>query len=142
MSEGEKRKKEDEEVQEEDDILVEMDKSRISQVLTNIIGNALKFTQNGFVRVEGRALPKKNRYEIRVSDSGGGIPESLLPSLFKLFATKSVGSEVVHGTGLGLFISRAIITAHKGAIYVCNDGVVGGTIVMIQIPISRTTAIV
>lgn len=117
------------------DVMVEMDKPRMTQVLINIIGNALKFTPNGFVKVEAKAFPEKNRYMIKVSDSGGGIPEGILPSLFKTFATKSV-NQAIHGTGLGLFISKAIVNAHNGMIYVYNENM--GAVVTIQIPITRS----
>jgi len=116
------------------DVMVEMDKPRMTQVLTNIVGNALKFTTNGFVKVEARAFPEKNRYVIRVSDSGGGIPESILPSLFKVFATKGV-NQTSPGAGLGLFFSGAIVNAHNGMIYVYNENM--GAVITIQIPITR-----
>ncbi|UVS67769.1 PAS domain-containing sensor histidine kinase [Nitrososphaera viennensis] len=99
----------------------DLDRQRITQVLMNVIGNAAKFTGKGRVTIEARADAKNSRYDIVVSDTGGGIPEAVLPHMFKKFITRSVGEGEKHGSGLGLFISRAIVAAHNGAIYLYNN---------------------
>jgi len=120
----------------------DLDRQRITQVLMNVIGNAAKFTMKGSIEIEARADVKNSRYDIRISDTGGGIPEAVLPHMFKKFITKSVGEGEKHGSGLGLFISRAIINAHNGAIYLYNSdsksggGKVGATF-LIRIPIEQ-----
>ncbi|MFY3741433.1 MAG: signal transduction histidine kinase [Candidatus Nitrosomirales archaeon] len=113
------------------DIEIEADKDRIMQVLTNVIGNAVKFTKDGKIKVETHILPGKNKVEIKVSDTDGGIPKEILPKLFGKFVTKNVGNEVQHGTGLGLFISKAIVTAHKGEISAYNNDEGGATFTII-----------
>ena len=118
------------------EIEIEGDKDRITQVLTNVIGNAVKFTKQGHIRVETHVLAAKNRIEISVSDTAGGIPNDILPKLFGKFVTKPVGSEVQHGTGLGLFISKAIVTAHKGEIS-AYDNDEGGATFTITLPIRQ-----
>lgn len=115
-----------------------LDRSRITQLLVNIIGNAIKFTVEGNVTVEAQVNKEKNRIEIFVSDTGGGIPENILNNLFKKFVTKSVGNTVRHGSGLGLYISKAIIGAHGGNIYVYNNDKQGTTFV-IHLPIKQTS---
>jgi signal transduction histidine kinase len=117
------------------DIEIEADKDRITQVLTNVIGNAVKFTKDGKIKVETHILPGKNKVEIKVSDTAGGIPKEILPKLFGKFVTKNVGNEVQHGTGLGLFICKAIVTAHKGEISAYNDQ--GGATFTIILPIRQ-----
>lgn len=120
---------------------VNLDRSRITQVLSNIIGNAVKFTEQGSVKVECRAFPGNNRVEIRVIDTGTGIPEQVLPNLFGKFVTKSTGDTDGHGgTGLGLFISKAIVTAHKGEIYGYNNAT-GGATFTIVLPIDQSNII-
>ncbi len=120
---------------------VNLDRSRITQVLSNVIGNAVKFTEQGSIKVECRAFPGKNRVEIRVIDTGTGIPEQVLPNLFGKFVTKSTGDTDGHGgTGLGLFISKAIVTAHKGEIYGYNNAT-GGATFTIVLPIDQSNII-
>jgi signal transduction histidine kinase len=113
------------------DIEIEADKDRITQVLTNVLGNAVKFTKDGKIRVETHILPGKSKVEIKISDTAGGIPKEILPKLFGKFVTKNVGEEVQHGTGLGLFISKAIVTAHKGEISGHNNEEGGATFTII-----------
>ncbi|AIF84976.1 PAS domain S-box [Candidatus Nitrososphaera evergladensis SR1] len=117
----------------------DLDRQRITQVLMNVIGNAAKFTIKGRVNIEARADVKNSRYDIMVSDTGGGIPEAVLPHMFKKFITKSVGEGEKHGSGLGLFISRAIIAAHNGAIYLYNNDENGATFV-IRLPFEQPAA--
>ncbi len=116
------------------DIEIYGDENRISQVLMNIIGNAVKFTRKGFIKVEAKAYPDVNRFEIKVIDTGGGIPSEIFPKLFGKFVTKSVKGGTEHGTGLGLFISKAIVIAHKGEIRAYNNSD-GGATFTITLPI-------
>jgi len=118
------------------DLEVELDRSRITQVLVNIVGNAIKFTQRGNIRIKGKTYLDKNRIEIIISDTGDGIPEFVLPKLFGKFVTKSVGERNKHGTGLGLFISKAIVTAHGGEI-VAHNNIGGGATFSISLPIEQ-----
>ncbi|HZT34976.1 MAG TPA: HAMP domain-containing sensor histidine kinase, partial [Nitrososphaera sp.] len=115
---------------------VELDRSRITQVLTNLVGNATKFTQKGIIKIEGKTFFDKNKFEIKISDTGEGIPEYILPKLFEKFVTKNVGDNNKNGTGLGLFISKAIVTAHNGEISVhSNAG--SGAIFSVVLPIEQ-----
>ena len=97
------------------DIFLQADKSRIAQVISNLLNNALKFTSEGTITIstEKYTANKKNKdwVIVNVKDTGQGIDSSVLSRLFKKFASKSD-----HGTGLGLFISKGIIEAHLGKI--------------------------
>jgi two-component system, OmpR family, sensor histidine kinase VicK len=107
------------------DILLEADKSRIAEVISNFLSNAIKFTQKGTITVaveidKTSKDDNKNWVIVGVKDTGEGIDASMLPRLFTKFASKS------HlGTGLGLFISKGIVEAHGGKIWAKNnvDGV-------------------
>ncbi len=110
---------------------VHADKDRIIQVLTNIIGNAIKFTKEGYIKVESHVIPERNNVQITISDTGGGIPSDILPDLFRKFMTQNVRNENRHGTGLGLFICRAIVTAHGGEISAYNNNEGGATFVIL-----------
>lgn len=90
------------------------DMQRIYQVLFNLVNNALKFTENGTITI---AIEKqKNTAVITVTDTGMGIDREIQPRIFLKFATKYNS-----GTGLGLFISKAIVEAHGGHIQASNN---------------------
>jgi len=103
------------------DIEIYADKSRITQALSNIVVNAVKFTDSGTIQVESSVSDDKERVEVKVSDNGRGIAEDILPNLFDKFVTKTLGNENKRGTGLGLYIAKAIISAHKGKIFAYNN---------------------
>jgi signal transduction histidine kinase len=104
------------------DILIKADKERISQVISNLLNNAIEFTAEGtiLVSIEKDKISNNNNNNktiiVSIKDSGQGIDRSILPRLFTKFATKSF-----KGTGLGLFISKGIIEAHGGKIWGENN---------------------
>ena len=115
-----------------DNLEIDADKDRITEALSNIIDNAIKFTDKGIIKVENHVYIDKNKIEIRVSDTGCGIPKDILPRLFGKFVTKSVGRKTSqHGTGLGLFITKAIVTAHNGQIRAFNNDRGGATFIIV-----------
>jgi signal transduction histidine kinase len=118
------------------DLEIEADKSRMAQVISNIVGNSIKFTEKGVVRIESRVFKDQNRFELRVSDSGRGISDDIMARLFEKFVTKNHGDATTHGTGLGLYITKAIVDAHMGKIFASNNSDGGATFV-IELPISR-----
>lgn len=102
--------------------MVSGDPSRIRQVLINLVGNAIKFTDQGFVtiilRMQQRAADSC-RVHFEVADSGIGIPEDLQGRLFHPFTQGDASTTRRHGgTGLGLSISRQLVEAMKGKIWV------------------------
>jgi two-component system, OmpR family, sensor histidine kinase VicK len=94
------------------------DPARISQVLSNLLRNALKFTNEGTisVRVGKNDSPCYSEAVVYISDSGQGIDPEVMYKLFEKFVSKSV-----KGTGLGLFISKSIVEAHGGKIWGENN---------------------
>jgi signal transduction histidine kinase len=106
------------------DIFVEADKARITQVISNLLNNAIKFTEAK--EKEGRAgtisISVKNidaEALVSVTDTGIGIDPEIMPRLFSKFTSKSY-----QGTGLGLFISKSIIEAHGGRIWAENNKII------------------
>ena len=96
------------------------DKDRLFQVLTNLIGNAVKFTEKGFIEIS--VVEEENYLEIAVTDTGRGISKDDLLSLFTKFKQFGVAlSGIEKGTGLGLCISRDIIELHQGEIWVESE---------------------
>jgi two-component system, OmpR family, sensor histidine kinase VicK len=94
------------------------DPERIAQVLSNLLGNALKFTKDGTinVRVGKNHNPSYSEAVVYISDSGQGIDPEVMHKLFEKFTSKSE-----KGTGLGLFISKSIVEAHGGRIWGENN---------------------
>ena len=92
------------------------DKIRLSQVLKNLIGNALKFTDYGYIALE--AEKKENHILISVTDTGIGISKDEIKKIFTKFYQAYTGEDRNNeGTGLGLFISKEIVKKHNGNIW-------------------------
>jgi signal transduction histidine kinase len=97
------------------DLLVAADRSRIGQIFSNLVGNAIKFTKSGgTVRIEGRR--RGDMAEFDVVDTGAGIAPEHVPHLFDRFWQASQTSRT--GAGLGLFIVQGVVAAHGGTIAV------------------------
>ena len=96
-------------------MFIEADKIRLYQVITNLLNNAIKFTQEGIVSVD-TYIKDNNEAVVRIKDNGIGIHPEILPRLFTKFATRSNT-----GTGVGLFISKSIVEAHGGKIWAENN---------------------
>ncbi|HIA91601.1 TPA: PAS domain S-box protein [Candidatus Saccharibacteria bacterium] len=96
---------------------IHVDEERIREVITNLINNAVKFTEDGSVTVGLRAMP--DYIQISVRDTGYGIPEEDIQHLFqKFYRVDNSNTRAIGGTGLGLFISKNIVEMYKGRIWV------------------------
>ena len=122
-------------------IIVEADRARIIQVISNLLSNALKFTKKEeggsiYVTAEDKENHGSKRQEVIVSvkDTGKAIDPEILPRLFTKFATKSET-----GTGLGLFICKSIIEAHGGRIWAENNNeeTKKGAIFAFSLPVNK-----
>ena len=94
-------------------IFVEADRERITQVVWNLLTNAMKFTKDGTITVSTRVTGRE--VIVTVRDTGEGIDPKIQPRLFSKFATSSI-----QGTGLGLYISKSIVEAHGGSMWAEN----------------------
>jgi signal transduction histidine kinase len=110
------------------EIAVEADRERITQVISNLLDNALKFTKNGRVAVTAKK-GDDGSVSVSVKDTGIGIAPDIMPRLFTKFASKSE-----RGTGLGLFISKSIVEAHGGRIWGSNNENEAGATFTFTIP--------
>lgn len=115
-----------------DNTFVNADKVRLSQVLSNLLDNALKFTKEGNIIITTKKLKENEEIMVSIKDSGTGIDPEILPQLFTKFATKSE-----QGTGLGLFISKNIIEAHGGIMRGENNSESNGSTFYFTLPIWR-----
>ena len=107
------------------DVMILADNYRITQVISNIINNAIKFTDQGIITIIGNK--DSAELTIKISDTGKGIDNEIINRLFDKFVSRSE-----QGTGLGLFISKNIIEAHGGRIIgFNNENGIGATFVIV-----------
>jgi signal transduction histidine kinase len=112
----------------DNNLVIEGDKERITQVISNLLSNAIKFTKEGSISInvikDGKHSNHQQQEErgeeviVSVKDTGTGIDSEILPRLFTKFATKS---DMAGGTGLGLFISKSIVESHGGRMWAENN---------------------
>lgn len=113
---------------------VEGDRAKLRRMLENLVGNALKFTQQGTVMIGVRYLAGKQRLEFKISDTGVGIPEENIPKIFEKFRQGERHSGMEHGgVGLGLYIVKKYLDLLGGNIEV-HSRVGEGTTFIFQIP--------
>ncbi|MCG8462714.1 MAG: response regulator, partial [Holophagales bacterium] len=118
---------------------VEGDSGRLTQVLLNLLGNAVKFTDQG--RVDLRASWNDGRLRFEVADTGPGISESDLPHLFEPFAQTEAGRRAEEGSGLGLAISRKLVSLMGGELTVASEPGKGSTFAF-DVPLELSDGVV
>lgn len=122
------------------DLMVMGDKDRLTEVFLNLVDNAIKFTPPGG-KINIKAREEENKVHITVADTGIGIPKNVIPFLFQRFYQVDASlTRKYGGTGLGLYICKSIVDAHKGEIRIESE-VGKGTTVHILLPISKDAAI-
>jgi two-component system, OmpR family, sensor histidine kinase VicK len=99
-----------------DNIIVNADAESLTQVVSNLLTNAFKFTQKGEITFNITRDDTAQQVIVSVTDTGQGIDPEIMPRLFTKFATKSIV-----GTGLGLYVSKRIIEAHGGKMWAENN---------------------
>ena len=124
----------------EGEFVIEADKLRLTQVISNILGNAIRFTNEGTItiNIDRKAITSSSNNSspqkgviISIKDTGTGIDSQIFSRLFSKFATKSE-----KGTGLGLFISKSIVEAHGGKIWAENNADGIGATFAFSLPLS------
>ena len=97
-------------------IIIKADRTRIAQVLMNLLDNSINSSQEGIISVTTTIDSNSNSVTVSVKDTGSGINPDIIPRLFSKFVTASE-----KGTGLGLYISKKIIEVHGGKIWAENN---------------------
>jgi signal transduction histidine kinase len=124
------------EVKEGKGVSIKADKVRIQEVISNLLNNAIKFTNEGniYITTEKKKTDKGGEVIVKVKDTGIGMPSNILPNLFSKFAT---GSPFKRGIGLGLFISKSIVEAHGGKIWAKNNSDGRGSTFYFSLPLGK-----
>ncbi|GGD61855.1 PAS domain-containing hybrid sensor histidine kinase/response regulator [Caballeronia grimmiae] len=117
-------------------LVIEGDSTRLSQVFSNLLGNALKYTKpGGRIRIDARR--KGDAAEIEVADTGEGIPASFIERVFEPFAQASnapATTRAFGGLGIGLAIAKSIVNLHGGSITAYSGGVGQGSVFTVSLP--------
>jgi two-component system sensor histidine kinase VicK len=118
-----------------DPLPIDADRDRITQVISNLLNNAIKFTSKKTEGVISVFAERKNSNQeeviVSIKDTGEGINPEILPRLFTKFATRSFS-----GTGLGLYISKSIVEAHNGKMWAENNPEGVGATFTFTLPLS------
>ena len=106
------------------------DSVRLEQVFSNVLNNAIKYTDEGG-RIWLASLPCDRGVVITVSDTGRGIPPEMLSHVFDMFTS---GEDQTSGLGVGLAVARHLVNLHGGSIHISSDGQQRGTEVVVRLP--------
>jgi signal transduction histidine kinase len=114
---------------------VNADFGKMKHVIGNLVDNAIKYTPSGFIKITVRKNAQSARVEI--SDSGVGIPADEIDKLFDKFVRARGASGVnVSGTGLGLYVAKQMVEAHKGRVWAESPGEGKGSTFIAEMPLS------
>ncbi len=124
----------------QDEIVLNMDTQKFMQVIQNLIDNAVKYTDAGWIKVRVEVIDEKVLFT--VSDSGRGISKEFASKMFEQFSRDPALSKDTKGTGLGLFIAKQIVEAHGGRIWAASEGEGSGSTFSVEIPLDNAAAVV
>ncbi len=115
-------------------VYLEGDPLRLAQVLTNLLGNAAKFTEpGGDIRLTAEA--PAGQVVLRVRDNGRGIDPALLPRVFgRFYQVPGPGQQATGGLGIGLALVRSLVELHGGSVAACSDGPGTGCEFVVRLP--------
>jgi signal transduction histidine kinase len=117
-----------------DTYIINADQGKIKQVISNIIDNSIKYTPKGWIHVKIEKNKLKKKLTVTIKDSGVGIRAEVLPNLFEKFTRAPDASKTnIMGTGLGLYVAKKIIEAHKGRIWAESPGENKGSSFIIEL---------
>ncbi|OHA41414.1 MAG: hypothetical protein A3H68_02200 [Candidatus Taylorbacteria bacterium RIFCSPLOWO2_02_FULL_46_40] len=114
------------------------DAGKIKQVISNVIDNSAKYTERGEITVTARTNPETKKALVTIKDTGVGIDPAVMPKLFQKFSRAMDASKAnILGTGLGLYVARQLIEAHKGGrIWAESEGKDKGSTFSIELPLA------
>ena len=115
-----------------DPITIHGDEQKMRHVIQNLIDNAVKYTEKGFIAVT--VTEESDNVLLAVADSGMGVAHKLMPSLFEEFVRGDHIKSEIKGSGMGLHIAKIFVEAHHGKIWVESEGVDKGATFYVSLP--------
>lgn len=113
---------------------VEADRNKIKQVIANLLDNSVKYTPSGSISIELQS--KEGKALLKIADTGIGVDADEISNLFSKFSrTRDASKTSVSGTGLGLYVAKQMIVAHKGRIWVESEGKGKGSTFFVELPL-------
>lgn len=119
-----------------DECMVMGDAEELRTAITNVLGNAVKYSA-GVVRISAEVIANDADVLVCVSDQGVGIPRTELKRIFKRFYRTGRARTKTKGTGLGLFIVRAVLKKHRGSVVAESEGEGKGATITLRLPKAR-----
>jgi len=116
-----------------DELWVDGDETRLEQVFTNLVSNAIKYTSDGG-RIAVSADSNDGSVRVRIRDSGIGIEERFFQKVFDPFFQVGAGQNSVSGLGIGLALAKRLTSLHGGSIQIYSDGIGKGTSFVVTLP--------
>ena len=114
---------------------IKADPDKFKQIIINVVDNSVKYTPKGSLSISLTKNPAHNAILFSVSDTGVGIKPEVIPKLFRKFSRAPDASvSNIHGTGLGLYIAKEFIAAHKGRIWAESQGEGKGSQFYVEVP--------
>jgi signal transduction histidine kinase len=124
------------EIDDTKDYRLKLDAGKISQVISNLIDNSIKYTKGGSIHVSLRH--QKDKFRIEIKDTGVGIDQETMGRLFQKFSRAYDATRMnANGTGLGLYVARQLVEAHHGQLWAESDGVGKGTTFIVELGAGR-----
>ncbi len=123
------------------DAVIAGDAHRLTQVFSNLVGNAVKFSEPGAEVLISTQLQAPASVVVRVRDSGAGIEPARIEGLFGLFAQDArLHSQSGGGLGIGLALARELVELHHGTVRACSAGIGRGSEFIVTLPLARRAA--
>ena len=114
--------------------VVDADPVRLAQVFANLLNNAAKYTESGG-QISLSARRDQHEVEVRVQDSGSGIPTDLLPHVFEMFTQGVPRGRAKSGLGIGLTLARTLVELHGGRVEASSPGIDAGSTFTVRLPL-------
>ena len=124
----------------QEQIVLHADAARLTQVLANLLNNAIKYTpRQGHIRIDAKRLD--HEVSVTVADDGNGIPAAMQERIFDMFVQVGEGAQPTQGgLGIGLTLARSLVEMHGGTLAARSDGPGHGSEFVIRLPIEQTAA--
>jgi PAS domain S-box-containing protein len=122
-----------------EDLYVDGDLVRLSQVFSNLLNNAAKFSHSGGA-IELSVARVDDAVRVTIEDQGIGVAPDFLPKMFDLFSRGNADAHETPGLGIGLALARGIVEMHGGSIVASSSGLGSGTSLTVQLPLAQAVA--